>query len=240
MSPIARRIVMAALFLVALGFARLGIWQLSRLRERRAANVETIAARRAPAVPITADSARDRHARRTPRHGQGTVRRARVRSIVRGEAYEGTPGVRVVTPLLLADSGPAVLVVRGFLPAPDAVSADTQGTGEPGTRRGARVWLSRSARRRASRSSMPARRRGDGSSSPRCADGCPTLSCPFSSCRLRTAHCPRFPGGSSRRRSTRGRTWATRFSGSCSQAWRRGSRFSSWGEKRASRATERA
>ena len=120
MSPIARRIVMAALFLVALGFARLGIWQLSRLRERRAANVETIAARRAPAVPITADS------RGTDTLGEHYVtadgRYDEPREIiVRGETYEGTPGVQVVTPLLLADSGPAVLVVRGFLPVPVAV-----------------------------------------------------------------------------------------------------------------------
>ena len=132
MSPTARRIVMAALLLVAVGFARLGIWQLSRLRERRAANVETISARRAPVVPITADS-----------RGTGTLGDHRVTAegrydeahqiILRGETYEGTPGVRVVTPLLLADSGPAVLVVRGFLPVPDAVSVDTQGTGEPGT-----------------------------------------------------------------------------------------------------------
>jgi len=37
-----------------------------------------------------------------------------------------------VTPLLLAEGGPAVLVNRGFLPAPDAVSAVTDGTQEPG------------------------------------------------------------------------------------------------------------
>jgi len=132
MSPIARRIVMAALLLVALGFARLGIWQLSRLRERRAANVETTAARRAPAVPITAssrgtDTLDEHHVWAEGRYDEPR------QIIVRGEAYEGTPGVLVVTPLRLADSGPAVLVVRGFLPVPDAVSADTQGTGEPGT-----------------------------------------------------------------------------------------------------------
>jgi surfeit locus 1 family protein len=44
------------------------------------------------------------------------------------------PGVRIVTPLLLADSGPAVLVARGFLPAPDAITADPRGSEEPGER----------------------------------------------------------------------------------------------------------
>ena len=44
--------------------------------------------------------------------------------VLRGEVFEGVPGVRVVTPLLLAESGPAILVDRGFLPAPDAVSVD--------------------------------------------------------------------------------------------------------------------
>jgi surfeit locus 1 family protein len=124
---------MAALLLVAAGFVRLGIWQLSRLHERRGANVEILSARRAPPVLITADS------RRTDTLGehhvstQGRYDEAH-QIILRGEALEGAPGVRVVTPLLLADTGPAVLVVRGFLPAPDAVSVDTQGTGEPGPR----------------------------------------------------------------------------------------------------------
>ena len=43
---------MAVLLLTSAGFARLGVWQLSRLRERRAANVAILAARRAPPVPI--------------------------------------------------------------------------------------------------------------------------------------------------------------------------------------------
>ena len=45
---------------------------------------------------------------------------------------QGTPGVRVVTPLLLGVGGPAVLVDRGFLPAPDAVTVDPRGSEEPG------------------------------------------------------------------------------------------------------------
>ena len=117
MSSGARRITMAAMLLASLGFARLGVWQL--------------AGRRAPPVPVTAASV-----------GIETLREHRVVAegrydsaheiILRGAVLQGAPGVRVVTPLLLADRGPAVLVERGFLPAPDAISADTDGTGEPG------------------------------------------------------------------------------------------------------------
>ena len=45
MSPTARRLLMGLLLLAAAGFARLGIWQLDRLRDRRARNVATLAAR---------------------------------------------------------------------------------------------------------------------------------------------------------------------------------------------------
>ena len=122
---------MATMLLVSAGFARLGVWQLSRLHQRRAVNVATIAARAAPPARITAGSA-----------GTDTLGEHRVVAegrydheheiLLRGEVFEGAPGVEVVTPLLLADSGPAVLVNRGFLPAPDAVSAVTAGTQEPG------------------------------------------------------------------------------------------------------------
>ena len=52
--------------------------------------------------------------------------------VVRGDVLQGVPGVRIVTPLLLATGGPAVLVDRGFLPAPDAVTVDLRGAEEPG------------------------------------------------------------------------------------------------------------
>jgi surfeit locus 1 family protein len=131
MSQTARRLVMGLLLLAAVGFARLGVWQLSRLHERRAANVRTLAARSGPPVPISAASA-----------GTDTLAEHRVVArgrydavheiVVRGQVYEGVPGVRIVTPLLLDSGGPAVLVERGFLPAPDAVTVDTRGSEESG------------------------------------------------------------------------------------------------------------
>jgi surfeit locus 1 family protein len=131
MSPTTRRLVMALLLLTAAGFARLGIWQLSRLRERRAANARVAAALAAPAAtlpPVPGDVA--------GLAGRRIVARGRYdhahEIVIRGDVLQGVPGVRIVTPLLLADSGPAVLVARGFLPAPDAITVDLRGLEEPG------------------------------------------------------------------------------------------------------------
>ena len=122
---------MGLLLLAAAGFARLGIWQLDRLHQRRAANVVTLAARNAPAAVLTRESSRtDTLAERR------VVARGRYdpanEIVLRGEVFEGAPGVRIVTPLLLDREGPAVLVERGFLPAPDALTVDARGAEEPG------------------------------------------------------------------------------------------------------------
>ena len=53
--------------------------------------------------------------------------------VIRGQAYQGSPGVLVATPLRLATSDSAVMVLRGFVPSPDAVRADLSGLREPGT-----------------------------------------------------------------------------------------------------------
>jgi surfeit locus 1 family protein len=131
MSSTVRRLIMAVLLLCAAGFARLGVWQLSRLRERRAANAVTLAARSASPVTLgPASTGTDTLAeRRVVARGRYDHTRE---IILRSEALDGVPGVRVVTPLRLGADGPAVLVERGFLPAPDAVTANTSGLEEPG------------------------------------------------------------------------------------------------------------
>ena len=131
MSPTRRRAVMVLLLLAAAGFARLGVWQLDRLHQRRAANVVIRAARAAPPVTLTpADTDPDGLAEyRVVARGHYDLGSD---VVLRGAVLEGAPGVIVVTPLLLADSGPAVLVTRGFLPAPDAVTVDLDGLQEPG------------------------------------------------------------------------------------------------------------
>jgi surfeit locus 1 family protein len=122
---------MALLLLIAAGFARLGVWQLDRLRERRAANLLVAAARAAPPTtlpPIPTDL--------VPLAEHRVVARGHYdhshEIVLRGDVFQGVPGVRLVTPLLLGDGGPALLVDRGFLPAPDAVTVELRGSEEPG------------------------------------------------------------------------------------------------------------
>ena len=131
MSSTTRRLTMALLLLAAAGLARLGVWQLGRLRERREANAAIAAARDAPLATLAptstgVDSLAERRV-----VGRGRYDSAR-EVILRGDVLQGVPGVRVVTPLLLGAGGPAVLVDRGFLPAPDAVTVDARGAEEPG------------------------------------------------------------------------------------------------------------
>lgn len=133
MSPLARRLTLLCLVLVAAVFVRLGFWQLGRLQERRAANRAAEAARAQPPLQLgagadwTAEEMNERWVEVTGEfdHEQEIV--------LRGQAYQGTPGVLVVTPLRLATSDSAVLVLRGFVPAPDAVRADLELLTEPGT-----------------------------------------------------------------------------------------------------------
>lgn len=108
-------------FLVAAGCIRLGVWQLDRLRQRRARNAVLLAARARPPLVLTGavpgDSARDRRVSARGRYDYAHERFWRPRS------YEGVPGVDLVTPLRLPD-GSAVLVDRGWAPSPDAYHVD--------------------------------------------------------------------------------------------------------------------
>ena len=131
MSSPARLVVMACFTVVALVFARLGLWQVDRLRDRRAANIVALEARSAPrirldgATPITPElSGREVWATGRYDHEHDLVLRAK--------AYGGSPGVEVVTPLVLDGKRTAVLVNRGFLPTPDAVTAQTDSVREFG------------------------------------------------------------------------------------------------------------
>jgi surfeit locus 1 family protein len=133
MSSTTRRLIMGLLLLAAAGFASLGVWQLGRLRERRAANIVTTAARAAAPIALTdgaLTAAETLAGRRLVARG---VYDHRHDIVIRNQPFQGVPGVRLVTPLRLAD-GRAVLVDRGFLPAPDAVSVEPDSFREPGER----------------------------------------------------------------------------------------------------------
>ncbi|HEX6434620.1 MAG TPA: SURF1 family protein [Gemmatimonadales bacterium] len=125
-------LLIITVFLIAAGVcARLAVWQLDRLHERRASNAIALAARAAPVVLLSA-GAKD----------SGVVNR-RVRAtghydhahdiVLRGQVYRGVPGVEIVSPLVLeGNTQTAVLVNRGFVPAPDAVTLDPTTLQEPG------------------------------------------------------------------------------------------------------------
>ena len=127
-----RLLLLGCFAAVALVFARLGLWQVHRLRERRAENAEALAARSKPPVMIKEGGAA----------GAGLIDRRVVASgrydddhtiILRGRVYQGVPGVEIVSPLLLDDGRSAVLVTRGFVPTPDAFTVEPDLLREPGT-----------------------------------------------------------------------------------------------------------
>ena len=116
--------------LLAALFVRLGFWQLSRLKERRARNAQTSAQLAQPAVPV--ESLRD----------SASFRRAFVvgvpeynRDVIyAGRSHDGSPGVYVITPVVFrpdsatelskANRAVAMLVIRGWVYSPDAATID--------------------------------------------------------------------------------------------------------------------
>ena len=117
---------MVAIALAAI-FFRLGGWQLDRHGERSAgvrARAERAAAPRLEwtrpgDVPFDTAGLVGRRARLTGRWDRaGEV-------ILRSRTLDGRAGAEVLTPLLVGgESGPAVMVLRGWLPAPDGLRPD--------------------------------------------------------------------------------------------------------------------
>ena len=116
---------------IALLCARLGFWQVERLRDRNAANAAVAEARLSPPVDLTtAERVTDLRTGRAVA-GRGTYDFEH-EVVVMGRVLGGTPGVHVLTPLRLEGSDRAVLVNRGFVPAPDAFSVELDSLREPG------------------------------------------------------------------------------------------------------------
>jgi surfeit locus 1 family protein len=132
MSFRSRPLVLLGLILASGLCVRLGFWQLGRLQQRRAANQASLAARAQPPVSLnepggrSSDSLAERWVTATGEYDFSHE------IVVRGQAYEGSPGVHLVTPLRLNAGDTAVLVNRGFVPSPDAVRVATEGLREPG------------------------------------------------------------------------------------------------------------
>jgi surfeit locus 1 family protein len=130
MSLRSRTILIAGFLLVAVVCVRLGFWQTDRLRERRAANSAARAARSQPIVTLGGNRW----------DTTLTNQRIRVRGrydhshdlVLRGRQYRGVPGVEIVSPLLPLGGNTAVLVNRGFVPAPDAFTVASDSFAEAG------------------------------------------------------------------------------------------------------------
>ena len=101
--------------IMALGFGRLGVWQLQRLTERRAQNV-VIASRteQAPVVitgaPINVEMLEYRRV-----NVRGTFDFANEIAL-RTQSRNGVAGVEIVTPLRISGTDQSVLINRGWVP----------------------------------------------------------------------------------------------------------------------------
>lgn len=124
-----RMLFLAVIAITAATCIRLGLWQLERLRERRSENGVAQAARSLPEADIAAASDASLAHRRVRVTGSydpaGEI-------VLRGQSHREQPGVYVVTPLRPRGTDGAVLVVRGFVPSPDAVTVDVRALAEPG------------------------------------------------------------------------------------------------------------
>lgn len=140
-------------------FVRLGAWQLERLQVRRNESLAASERLARPAVDLNVWLAHQQGS--ASEYGDKTWRPVTLSGrpdyeneiVLRGHSQDGVPGVRVATPVLL-DYGPgdapdaspsapdpgaerpaAVVVIRGWLPAPDAMranlSAARPGVGAP-------------------------------------------------------------------------------------------------------------
>ena len=117
-----RRIIafLALAFVLALLFARLGVWQLARLGERRAVNARVQAQLDRPVVPF-AELRGDMSFRRVSLSGSPDYEHEILHV---GRTRNGSPGVHIFTPVRVAGSDTAVLVNRGWVYAPDAATAE--------------------------------------------------------------------------------------------------------------------
>jgi surfeit locus 1 family protein len=129
-----RRIILFGfLLLMAAACTSLGLWQLRRLATRLAANREALAGRRLPVLRVEGGSARallpNRRAQLTGELDEGRE------FLLRWRVVQGVPAIQVVTPLRIAGNDTAVLVNRGYIPAPDAVDPGSATWSEPGQTR---------------------------------------------------------------------------------------------------------
>ncbi|HET8622008.1 MAG TPA: SURF1 family protein [Gemmatimonadales bacterium] len=119
--PRSRLLLVSGLVFFAVVCLRLGFWQLDRLADRRSSNAAHLAKRSLPEVrlpeAVPAESLDGRPVQAIGRYD----RRGEI--VLRGQVLGGVPGIILVTPLKLEGSGDTVVLVeRGFVPSPDALT----------------------------------------------------------------------------------------------------------------------
>jgi surfeit locus 1 family protein len=117
-----RYALFAVALLVAAVCVRLGLWQLDRLGERRDRNAVRQARLEQPALDVSDGAPADTAAAYRRAVARGAFDYTREVILV-GRSRRGVPGVYLVTPLRLA-GGSALLVERGWVPSPDARTAE--------------------------------------------------------------------------------------------------------------------
>ena len=126
-----RRLWLTLLVLAsALVCCRLGIWQLDRLAQRRAQNALINERMARPAVALDG-APLDPAALDYQRVEARGVYDSSQEIVLRNRALNGSPGVRVLTPLRLDGGDAAVLVDRGWLPLELAAPAARQAYAAP-------------------------------------------------------------------------------------------------------------
>lgn len=113
--------------------ARLGIWQLDRLQQRRERNADYLQQIASDSIelsglslPADPGDLRDRSARVT---GEYDFSR---QLIVTQQNWQGRPGAHLVAPLRISDSEAAILVNRGWIPSSEAESGALSQYDQPG------------------------------------------------------------------------------------------------------------
>lgn len=122
----------AVALIVSLGCVRLGFWQLHRLAERRALNAKLLSRLSATPVPLR-DILRDSATAQFRRAAAAGMYDFSHEVALAARTHEGSPGVNLVTPLRLTNTDTAILVNRGWVYAPDAMTVDLSRWLEPVT-----------------------------------------------------------------------------------------------------------
>jgi surfeit locus 1 family protein len=121
LSPAAGWLLAGLVALGVLALLALGVWQLDRLRQRRAESLVLAARLAQPPLDLNLSQPESLPAY-TPVRARG-VYDFEHEIVLRNRAHRDMPGVHVLTPLRLAGSGQVVLVDRGWIPYTQAEPA---------------------------------------------------------------------------------------------------------------------